>query len=202
MKMFLMLFVSVQFLIASTFAAPVPAVNVDNIGGYTTASYPASVLPHGSTLINLMSSSPGTNLIFTFQKASGLVQEPFRTSAAGKYFHAIGAYIVQSGANANDYLTFAQSTSAPTNGGSTGSPPAGSVYFNAAGSISSAANIQTGMAFQAQTAVSSVENFYPLQGVCVGDASARYYFWYAIDGSNGQKTGIRLMGYEDSVPCP
>jgi hypothetical protein len=168
--------------------------NVDNIGN-PYGQFPSSILPHTTTLITLISgtpSIPGSALLYPFQKAGGTTQGAYQITS-GKTFFCIGMYGRNNGTSSANYITLAQSTAAPTQGGAIGSPPAGSIFFNSAGSISSSDNIRTGGTVIPATGPTLNDVWIPLQGV---QFTASYYPYWVNAEDSGDQISIRIVGYE------
>lgn len=173
--------------------------NVDNIGGCaaTAIAQAGNFLPHGTALIQLQGgSSGGTNsTLQILQKASGTTQGAYRTPS-GKVFHAYGGCFYTSNTS-GDSFSFSQSTAAPTQGLSSGSPPAGSVHFNADGAVGNAAHVQSS---GIRVPAASAWYWIPLNGLSFGTVAAQYYpYWTTATATASQEEHVILFGWEDAI---
>lgn len=170
-----------------------PVNNIDSVGGAADGTFPTLVLPHGvstSQLISLTSGAGASNAIYIFQKESGTTQGAYQVTT-GKTFKAIGYYTMSTTGGASFFI-FAQSTAAPSHASSVGSPPAGSVFFNASGTIASAGDAQYGSGWAPGTTANSKGIHYaPALGL---EFTALYYPYFVSDG--GAAFTIKLIGYE------
>lgn len=174
--------------------------NVENIGGAVDGSaFPSVTVPQGSSLVYLFGGSSGALTINIFQNSS-TTQGAYITPS-GKIFHCIGMWVRNSSSGGTMAICLAQSTSAPSQGGSVGSPPSGSIYYNAAAAIATAANIKTsGLFIPASSGVTVKEIWVPLPGVSFGTVGTQYYPYFVDDGDSGSAFGIRMVGYLDTNP--
>lgn len=176
---------------------PPAATNVDNVGGAANSSFPAHTIPRdqivnlGLVYISLVGSA-SSNVVSILQKESGTTQGAYQVTT-GKTFYCLGYYTTATASGAHTKFTWAQSTAAPTQGGSVASAPAGSVFFNAAGDIAGgSADAVTGSGIAVSTTGAAEGIFWvPTPGL---KFSATYYPYFVPDGTLA--FSIRLIGYE------
>jgi len=163
--------------------------NVDNLGGAANSAFPSVVLPHDVPVVQLVGSGGASNAIYIFQQCAGTVQGAYQVPT-GQTFKAIGYWTTSTSAATSKFV-FAQSTAAPSQASSVGTPPAGSVYYNSSGSIASAGDAALGSGFALGTTAAPAGIYWvPTPGL---EFTADYYPYYVSDG--GTAFSVILIGY-------